>query len=339
MKKVKVEEAVGMVLAHDLTEIIPLERKGVIFRRGHRIREEDVEVLLRTGNHHIWVLEPEKGKVHEEEAALRVSRALVGDFLDVDEPKEGRVWVRAKKEGLFRVDKVALREVNAFPSFVVASLHDGSTVKEGQVVAAVKTIPLFVEQEELERCESLFSKRKALWLKPFRPLEVGVIVTGTEVYEGRVKDGFDLVLKPKLEEMGVRVKAKVVVPDDPLEIASSINCLRVEGVQAILTTGGLGVDAGDVTLEGVKLAGAKVVVYGAPVFPGSMFLYAVLEGLPIFGLPACVYYNKRTVFDLLFPWVLAGEEITWELVRGLGHGGICLGCPECRYPLCPFGKG
>lgn len=339
MKKVRAEEAIGMVLAHDLTEVIPLEKKGVVFRKGHRIREEDVEVLLRTGNHYVWVLEPEKGKVHEDEAALRVSQALVGDFLKVDEPREGRVWIRAAKEGLLRVDKAALREVNAFPAFVVASLHDGSTVKEGQVVAAVKTIPLFVEQGELEHYESLFSERKVLWLRPFRPFQVGVIVTGTEVYEGRVKDGFDLVLKPKLESMGVRIKDKVVVPDDPLEVARAISCLKDKEVQAILTTGGLGVDAGDVTLEGVRLSGAKVVVYGAPVFPGSMFLYAVLEGLPILGLPACVYYNKRTVFDLLFPWVLAGEEITWELVRGLGHGGICVGCPECRYPLCPFGKG
>jgi len=338
VRKVRAEESIGMVLAHDLTEVVPLERKRVIFRRGHRIREEDVEVLLRTGNYYIWVLEPDRDKVHEDEAALRLSRLLVGDFLEVDEPKEGRVWVRATKKGLLRVDKETLKEINAFPSFVVATLHDGSTVKEGQVVAAVKTIPLFVEQEEMDRCEGLFSKKKAVWLRPFRPLQVGVIVTGTEVYEGRVKDGFDLVLRPKLERMGVGIKAKLVVPDDPSEVARGIAYLRKEGVQAILTTGGLGVDAGDVTLEGVKLSGAKVVVYGAPVFPGSMFLYAVLENLPILGLPACVYYNKSTVFDLLFPWVLAGEEITWELVRGLGHGGICLDCPECRYPFCPFGK-
>ena len=112
------------------------------------------------------------------------------------------------------------------------------------------------------------------------------------------------------------------------------------GVDMVFCTGGMSVDPDDRTPLAIKNAGASIVSYGAPVLPGAMFLIAYTpDGRPVCGLPGCVMYSKRTIFDLALPLLLAGVPITSKWLAGLGNGGLCLDCADCRFPNCMFGKG
>ena len=72
MRKIPVEEAVGQTLCHDMTAILANGFKGVKFKRGHVVTEEDIPELLNIGKSHIFVWEPGAGEVHEEDAARAV---------------------------------------------------------------------------------------------------------------------------------------------------------------------------------------------------------------------------------------------------------------------------
>ena len=123
-------------------------------------------------------------------------------------------------------------------------------------------------------------------------------------------------------------------------ILSAIAAMREKGYDLIACSGGMSVDPDDRTPGAIAASGARIVSYGAPVLPGAMFLLAYFDDLtPIVGLPGCVMYAKATVFDLVLPRLAAGVPVTKPELAALGHGGLCLGCGECRYPVCPFGKG
>jgi len=337
LKRVRAEEAVGMILGYDVTQVIPGLKKGSIFKKGHRIREEDIKVFLDTGNEYIWVIELKEGELHEDDAAMELAKSVSGENLSFESGGEGRVFIKTKRDGLLKVERDLLEELNLQGDFVLSTLRDNTPCKEGDLVGVAKVIPLIIREEELKWVKERFSERKVLYLKPYRQRKVGIIVTGDEVYFGRVKDGFDQQVLPKLKEYGVTVFKKLVLPDDPQKIAQTIRELIKEGCDLLIMTGGLSVDPGDVTREGVKLAGASIINYGAPVVPGTNFLYALLDEVDILGLPACVYYNRRTVFDVVLPRILASESLSREEIRRLGYGGLCLGCENCHFPRCHFG--
>ena len=127
-------------------------------------------------------------------------------------------------------------------------------------------------------------------------------------------------------------------PDDPEFIASRIEKMIQGGANLILTTAGMSVDPDDVTREGIRLAGGEAECYGAPILPGAMFLVAQIGGVPVLGVPACGLFHQTTIVDLVLPRILAGDTISREEIAGMGHGGLCLNCSECRFPICPFGK-
>lgn len=338
LKKVKASEAVGMVLGYDITEVVPGKWKGPALRKGHRIREEDVEVLLRTGNDYVWVIEPEEGELHEDEGAMRLARAAAGEGLEVIPGREGRALIRTTARGLLKVQRELVDRINLRGELVLSTLHDNTPCEEGTLVAIARIIPLMIKEAEIRWAEGVLSHGRTLHLKPYRRRRVGAVVTGNEVYYGRIPDAFDEKVRPKLQHYGAELLDKVVVPDDPQLIAEAITSLLDRGADLIITTGGLSVDPGDVTPEGIRLTGAEIINYGSPVLPGAMFLYAILGEADILGLPACVYYNPRTIFDLVLPRVMAGERPSREEIRRLGYGGLCLNCAECRFPVCPFGR-
>lgn len=338
LRKVKASDAVGMVLGYDVTQVVPGERKGPVLKKGHRIRPEDVPLLLDTGNDYVWVIELGEGELHEDEAAMRLAGLCAGEGLEVVEGREGRALIKAKDRGLLKVDRRLVGLVNLRQDLVLSTLHDNTPVAAGEVVGVARTIPLVVREEELRELERDLGSRRPLALKPYLRRRAGIVVTGNEVFYGRIPDASDQKVRPKLEGYGAEVLGKVLVPDDPKRIASAILGWIEKGADLVVTTGGLSVDPGDVTRRGVELAGAEVISYGSPVVPGAMFLYATLGDVDILGLPACVFYNQRTAFDLILPRVMAGERPTREEIRALGYGGLCRGCPECRFPICPFGK-
>lgn len=339
MREVPVTEAVGMVLGHDITRIIPGREKCRAFQKGHIIKNEDVPQLLDLGKKHIYVWDPAPGMIHEDEAALRIAERAAGPGLTWDRPNQGKVNLKAAHDGLIKVKKDLLYEINGTDGIVFATLHSNRVAHRGQVVAGTRVIPLSVPAQTLENAEILCRQKGPLiFIKPFQPLWVGVVTTGSEVYEGRIRDGFGSVVRQKAIPLGGRLLGQVIVPDDPDYIAIEIRRMIGEGAQLVLVTGGMSVDPDDVTPAGIKAAGADVAFYGAPVLPGSMFMLAHIGNVPVCGLPGCVMFNRTTILDLILPRIFAGERVGRREIAALGHGGLCEECDVCRYPSCSFGK-
>ena len=339
MKKIRVEDAVGTVLAHDMTRIVPGRFKGVGFKKGHVVTSADIPELHKIGKAHLYVLELSEDELHEDAAALRIAPAISGANLRWSAPSEGKSNIQCTCDGLLQVNAAGLREINKLGNLIVSTLKSGTPCRKGQTVAATRIIPLTIPRERIEALEALAAAAApVLAVKPFRPLRFGAVVTGSELYDGLIKDEFDHYVGRKAVDYGCRYIRKILVPDDPERIAAAVGELLTLGCELILTTGGLSVDPDDVTRMGIRRAGAEIVSYGSPILPGAMFLYARLEGAVILGLPACVYYHPATVYDLMLPRVLAGETIDADTIADMGHGGLCLNCPECRFPVCPFGR-
>ncbi len=339
MKAIPVEQAVGTVLCHDITQIIPGEFKGRAFKRGHIISNKDVPKLLSLGKEHIYVFDLNDGFVHEDDAALRMAKAAMGDHLSLSSVCEGRINLHAEIDGLLKINTEALYEINSEEEIVFATIHGNQPVTVGRQVAGTRVVPLAVVSEKVERVEAICADAGPIvTIKPFRPLRVGVVTTGSEVYHGRIKDAFGPILKKKFEKLGCSILRQAFVPDDTSMTITAVRNLLQEGADMIALTGGMSVDPDDQTPSAIRALGADVVTYGAPTFPGAMFMLAYLGRIPVMGLPGCVMYSKASIFDLVAPRLVAGEAVSRRDIIGLGHGGLCAGCETCRYPICGFGK-
>ena len=340
LKKIKVENAVGLKLAHDHTQIIPGKFKGVGFRRGHVVRKNDLPKLLDLGKKEIYVLTLRPGEVHEEDAARRMARAVTGRNLKLAVPREGKVDFIAKTFGLLKVAVGALEKINRIGAVILSTRHNHSIVRAGDIVAGTRIIPLLIRETKVARVEEIGRRQgPVIELLPIRTKRVGVLVTGSEILEGRIQDRSADIVKGKAEALGSKVTRTAVVADDPSLIAAEIGRMKKAGCQVIVTTGGLSVDPDDVTLAGIRQSGAEIVFYGTPVLPGAMFAFACLGKTVILGAPACVVHDPVTALDVFLPRVLADDPVCADDIALLGHGGLCLRCPVCRYPVCPFGKG
>ena len=339
MKSVSVEEALGMVLCHDLTKIVPGESHGVAFKKGHVITEEDIPKMLDIGKRKIFVWEMQEGIIHENEAGERMARAAAGKGILFTEPSEGKVSLLAEYNGLLKVNYTALEKINTIEESMIATLHTDIVVKKGSVVAGTRIIPLFIDKLKIEQIEKVcIEEEPIIWVEELKSMKVGIITTGSEVYTGRITDKFGPVIREKINEIGSEVIKQILVSDNVTMIEEAINELLSIGAEMIIVTGGMSVDPDDVTPAGIRESGASIISYGAPVLPGAMFLIAYKNEVPILGLPGCVMYNKRTVFDLILPRIVAGEKIKREDITKLGHGGLCLNCEVCNFPSCSFGK-
>jgi hypothetical protein len=339
IKKVRAEQAIGLPLAHDLTKVIPGGFKGPAFKRGQIITKDDIPELLSIGKEHVFVLTLDEGEVHEEEAALRIAKAVMGNGLSHSLPSEGRVNLKTTAAGLLKINVAALDEINLLGDIIIATIHNNTVCKKDVTVAGTRIIQLFTTEAKLAQMEKVAAKhRPVITLAPLKLKNIGLIVTGSEVFKGRIKDGFSPVLHKKIEALGCTVNNEQIVPDDPEIIANTIKTFKTKGSEVILCCSGMSVDPDDVTPLGIRKSGADVRFYGLPVLPGAMFLYAKLDNVHVFGVPACVLHAPSTAFDALFPVVLTGEELTFAETRKMGHGGLCLKCDECRYPVCPFCK-
>lgn len=340
MRVIPVDNAVDTVLCHDITRIAPGDFKGRAFKRGHVIRAEDIPALRLLGKDHLYVWELREGLVHEDDAALRIARAAAGPGMDLSAPSEGRINLSAAYDGLLKVNVQGLTALNSLEQVVMATAHNNQCVRKGRPVAGTRVIPLVIPEHVVSmaeaRCAQYFP---LLQIKPFQPMRVGVVTTGSEVYHGRIQDKFGPVLRSKFEELGCVVMPQVFVPDDLDMTVNAIRGLIREGAELLAVTGGMSVDPDDLTPAGIKAAGGRVVTYGAPTFPGAMFMLAFIDNIPVLGLPGCVMYYRASIFDLVAPRLIAGETISREEILAMAHGGLCAGCAECRYPICPFGKG
>ena len=339
MKLIPVTKAVGMVLSHDITEIVPGQFKGPAFKRGHVVRQEDLDRLLDLGKENIAVLDLGPSWVHEDDAAQRLAKAASGGGIALSAPSEGKVNMIASNDGLLKIKVDRLDSINSIPDIMMATLHTNQLVKGGQIVAGTRIIPLTIENAILQNAEAHCDpKDPVVSIRPVKPHLVGIITTGSEVYHKRIQDKFGPVVKKKISALSSRILRQIYVPDDIGMTVTSITNLIEEGAQIVLITGGMSVDPDDLTPSSIRATGAEVITYGAPVLPGAMFMLAYLRDIPIIGLPGCVMYHEASIFDLILPRILAGERLTRKDIIAFGHGGMCMGCDDCRYPSCGFGK-
>ncbi len=363
-KTIPVQDAIGTVLAHDITEIRPGEFKGRAFKKGHVIRKEDVCHLQRLGKEHLFVLHIGDDEMHENEAAYAIAHALMGNGVVIKgEPKEGKISIVARQDGLLKIDTEALLAFNMLGEVMCATLHDNTVVKKGQTVAGTRAIPLVVKRSVVEeavrtaegvrspefgvRSDNINPQSEIrnpqltggiIAVKEIRRPKAGIVITGNEVYHGRIKDAFAPVITKKIDAVGGEIVGIYYAPDDKAFIGERLRELLNAGADLLITTGGMSVDPDDVTRFAIRELGAQDLTYGSAVLPGAMFLIAYFGRIPIIGIPACGMYAKTTIFDLILPRVLSGERIGRREVAGLGHGGLCMKCDVCRYPACPFGK-
>jgi hypothetical protein len=341
LKKIKVEDAVGTRLAHDITEIRPGEFKGPAFRQGHEVCDADICHLQKLGKNHLYLIDLEADEVHENQAAAVLAGALAGEGVAwEDNPREGKIGLHAACDGLLQVDTAALAAFNLVDEVMCATLHNHTLVAKGALVAATRALPLVMKRAPVERAAAIAARNGGVVsVRPLRRARAGLVITGNEVFHGLIQDRFAPVLTEKIRALGSEVAAVAFAPDDEALIAAAISGHLAAGCDLLLLSGGMSVDPDDVTRKAIAAAGAQEVHYGAAALPGAMFLVAYLNEVPLLGVPACGLHHRVTVLDLVLPRILAGERIGKKELAFIGHGGLCRDCPECTHPHCPFGKG
>lgn len=344
MKLIKTEDAVGHVLCHDITQIIKGVTKDAVFRKGHIVTEEDIPVLLSVGKENLYVWEKEEGMLHENDAAEILRQICQGEHMHPSDVKEGKIELIADIDGVLKIEREKLRKVNSLGEIMIASRHGDFPVKKGDKLAGTRVIPLVISEEKMQQAKDVTAGGAIFNILPYKKKKAGIVTTGSEVYYHRIKDTFTPVIEEKLAEYDIEIGGHEICNDDPQMIENAIRSLLADGCNMIVCTGGMSVDPDDRTPYAIRQVTGEIVSYGAPVLPGAMFLLAYYreegkEVIPVLGLPGCVMYSKRTIFDLVLPSLTVGEILTAEDLNTLGEGGLCLNCPECTFPNCGFGKG
>lgn len=311
LKKIRLKDSVGTTLAHDITEIRPGEFKGPAFRKGHTVCDEDICRLEKLGKNHLYLIDLEEDEIHENQAASILAKSLSGEGITwKDAPKEGKINLFARYDGLCTVDTAALAAFNMVDEVMCATIHNHTLVKAGELVAATRAIPLVMKRFPIERAAGIASGSNGIInVRVLKNARTGVVITGNEVFNGLIEDKFAPILTEKIESLGSEISRVTLAPDDPEKIRLAIGDHLADGCDLILLSGGMSVDPDDVTRKGIMMAGAERVNYGAAVLPGAMFVTATVQGIPLLGIPACGLHHRITVLDLILPRVLAGETI------------------------------
>ena len=337
MKKIRVQDAVGMELCHDITEMNE-GFKGVAFKRGHIIRQVDIDHMHRIGKEQVFVWEKQAGEVHEDDCARRMAAMAPVDGAHYTEPAEGKVLLLANKRGMFRVNRRLLSKINAIGDITICTLPDHFPVEVGDRLASMRIVPLVTKEEQIREAEELCEKEKLLDLRPYRPRKVGVIITGSEVYHGRIQDKFGPVIRGKLQQYPGEIVGITLCEDDLESIVKAAWEHLRSGADLLIFTGGMSVDPDDLTPAAIRQLGAEIISYGVPSQPGNMTLVAYLGEIPILGIPGAAIKLPTTVFDVLLPQIFAGDKISREDLRNLAEGGLCRMCKSCHWPNCTFGR-
>lgn len=337
MKKINVQDAIGMELCHDITEMND-GFKGVAFKRGHIIREEDIDHMLRIGKQHIFVWEENAGEIHEDDCARRMAAMAPVAGAHYTEPAEGKVLLFADQRGMFRVNTQLLKKIDSIGDITICTLPDHYPVEVGARLASMRIVPLVTKEEQIIEAERLCAKEPLLRLLPYQHKKIGVIITGSEVYHGRIKDKFEPVVRAKMKQYPSEIVGITICDDDLDMIVNAAKQHLENSADFLIFTGGMSVDPDDLTPTAVRQLGADIITHGVPSQPGNMTLVAYLGDVPILGVPGAAIKLPTTIFDVLLPQVFAGEKITREELVGLADGGLCQMCKACHWPNCTFGR-
>lgn len=337
MKKVKVQDAIGMTLCHDITAMVD-GFKGAAFKRGHVITQEDIPKLLDIGKQHVFIWEENAGEIHEEDAARRLSQMTTVNGAHYGSISEGKVQLFADQDGMFRVDKALLAAVNRIGDITITTLPDHYPVKAGDRLASMRIVPLVTEERQIAEAEALCADKQLYDLRPFKPLKVGIIITGSEIYHGRIKDKFERVARAKLAHYPAEILGVHVCDDELDMIVGAGRALLAEGAELLIFSGGMSVDPDDLTPSAIREMGAEIISYGVPSQPGNMTLVAYLDQAALLGVPGAAISRPTTIFDVLLPQIFCGDPLTKDDLIRLGEGGLCQMCDNCHFPNCTFGR-
>lgn len=337
MKKVKVQDAIGMTLCHDITAMVD-GFKGAAFKRGHVITQEDIPKLLDIGKQHVFIWEENAGEIHEEDAARRLSQMTTVDGAHYGSVSEGKIQLFADQDGMFRVDKALLAAVNRIGDITITTLPDHYPVKAGDRLASMRIVPLVTEERQIAEAEALCADKQLYDLRPFKPLKVGIIITGSEIYHGRIKDKFERVARAKLAHYPAEILGVHVCDDELDMIVGAGRTLLAEGAELLIFSGGMSVDPDDLTPSAIREMGAEIISYGVPSQPGNMTLVAYLDQAALLGVPGAAISRPTTMFDVLLPQIFCGDPLTKDDLIRLGEGGLCQMCDNCHFPNCTFGR-
>lgn len=337
MKKINVEQAVGMELCHDITAMRD-GFKGAAFKRGHIIMEEDVPALLDLGKRTVFVWEEQAGEIHEEDAARRMAAMAPVEGACYTEPSEGKVLLMAQERGMFRVDTELLRAINSIGDITISTLPDHYPVEPGARLASMRIVPLVTKEEQIIQAEALCKNKTLLDLRPYKTLKVGVVITGSEIYTGRIKDKFEPVVRQKLHQYPSELLGVTICDDDLEMIVGAAKSYLKQGADFLIFTGGMSVDPDDLTPTAIRQLGADIISHGVPSQPGNMTLVAYLGDVAILGVPGAAISLPTTIFDVLLPQIFAGDKLTKGELVDLGNGGLCQLCKSCHWPNCTFGR-
>lgn len=337
MKKVKVQDAIGMTLCHDITAMVD-GFKGAAFKRGHVITQEDIPKLLDIGKQHVFIWEENAGEIHEEDAARRLSQMTNVNGAHYGSISEGKIQLFADQDGMFRVNKALLAAVNRIGDITITTLPDHYPVKAGDRLASMRIVPLVTEERQIAEAEALCADKQLYDLRPFKPLKVGIIITGSEIYHGRIKDKFERVARAKLAHYPAEILGVHVCDDELDMIVGAGRALLAKGAELLIFSGGMSVDPDDLTPSAIREMGAEIVSYGVPSQPGNMTLVAYLDQAALLGVPGAAISRPTTMFDVLLPQIFCGDPLTKDDLIRLGEGGLCQMCDNCHFPNCTFGR-
>ena len=337
MKKIRVEDAVGMALCHDITAMRD-GFKGAAYKRGHVITQEDIPALLDLGKRTVFVWEENAGEIHEEDAALRMAAMAPVEGAHYTAPSEGKVLLMADQRGMFRVDTALLQKINSIGDITISTLPDHYPVEPGARLASMRIVPLVTKEEQILRAEQLCAEKKLLDLRPYQEKKLGVIITGSEIYSGRIRDKFEPVVRAKMKQYPAQILGVTICDDDLDMITSEAKKFLDRGADFLIFTGGMSVDPDDLTPTAIRTLGADIVTHGVPSQPGNMTLVAYLGETAILGVPGAAISLPTTIFDVLLPQIFAGDRITKADLIRLGDGGLCQLCKSCHFPNCTFGR-
>ncbi|MDR1916746.1 MAG: molybdopterin-binding protein [Synergistaceae bacterium] len=339
LTQLALEDALGMPLAHDLTQIdARAGTKGARFKKGHILTEADLPVLRDMGREHLSMLDLDDDEVHEDDAAYALCDALRGKNCSFLPPEEGRITIKALCDGLLCYDPDMVRRVNEDTDWVLATLPPHRTVKAGDPLAGFRIMPLVMERSRVERA---VKSAGAIDVMPFTPLRAGLVTTGREFVTGRAEDAFSVRFQGKISDFGGTLIGQRFSTDESEEIASAVRAFIDEGAELVVCTGGMSVDADDRTPGGIGLAADRIAFRGVPILPGAMLMLAWAKSsaggrdVAVVGAPACVVHDARTALDNMLPFIFAGEDPTPH-VRTWGVGGLCEHCSPCHWPSCSF---
>lgn len=314
------EQTVGSILCHNIDD----GQGSKAFAKGHAVRPDDIARLRQLGLNAVYVVSLEAGDVHEDAAADRLARAVMGAGLTMAKAGGGRVNLLAAQRGVVSLKPAALDAVNAIDGLTAATLREHSVVEGGKIAATIKIIPYAVPESSLRQAEDIAAAAGGIIVvRALAPRRVAIILTGSPSAREKVAASFEPPLRQRLAALGSQAAPAVYTPEDPAAIAQALSAAIGQNAELIIIAGQTSImDGDDITPQGIRLAGGQIEHYGVPVEPGNLLLLAYVGDTPVLGAPGCARSLHTNVIDLTLPRLLAGERVTRQDLIALGNGGL-----------------